>query len=714
MRPPHAGAAPLMLGETISHYRVTQLLGGGGMGVVYEAQDLRLGRLVALKFLPEDLVRDEEALERFEREARAASALNHPHICTIHDIGWTPAPARQPFIVMERLEGETLKHLIARGVVPIPQVLDVAIQLADALATAHVKGIIHRDLKPANIFVTTRGEAKILDFGIAKLVTGSRYDVGAADATSSTPAESVHLTRPGLAVGTIAYMSPEQALGDDLDGRSDLFSLGVVLYEMTSGKQPFMGATTAAIFDAILHRVPRPLQEVNPDTPPELNAIVARLLEKERAARYGTAADLKLALVQLKRRLESGHTHPELASRSVPRRRRTRVAVAVASLAVVAALAWGLRLVRVDRASPAVDANVDVGKLRSAAAEGRVDEVFSIVQAGRVDLTAPWAREALSPALGRVILDSTPSGAEASVARLGTANTDLPLVFAPIGFTPVAEIPLVAGEYIVRLEQKSSPPAESLLLVKAGETVRLARPLPGAGSPDGFAHVPAGPVSVAPAGHVDAFLIGRREVTNGEFLSFVSAGGYRDARYWPATIDVNGQVQPWTTLASKFLDRTGVPGPRFWAGGTYPEARADHPVVGVSWHEAAAYGRFVNMELPAWSEWWRAALGSGTTAFPWGDDVNSADVRANFSLIGTGPGGARPGGMSPFGCYDMAGNVREWLRDSVAGTSRRRVVGGSWQDPSYMFEPSHAELFDATFANESIGFRLVQRASSTR
>ena len=703
-----------MLGETISHYRVTQLLGGGGMGVVYEAQDLRLGRLVALKFLPADLVRDRAALERFEREARAASALNHPHICTVHDIGWTAAPAGQPFIVMERLEGETLKHLIARGAVPIAQVIEIGIQLADALATAHGKGIVHRDLKPANIFATTHGEAKILDFGIAKLATGSRYDAGAADVTSSTPAESVHLTRPGLAVGTIAYMSPEQALGDDVDGRSDLFSLGVVLYEMTSGKQPFMGATTAAIFDAILHKVPGPLQEVNPDTPPRFSAIVSRLLEKDRNARFATAADLKRELERLEQFLASGSSHPQPEASSTPKRRRARMAVAVAVLAAAAAVAWGLRTVTVRPDPPPAGAGADIEKMRTAAAEGRLDDLFAIVQAGNVDLGSTRTREAVGSALGQVTVDSTPSGADASVARLSLVGAGAPLAFKPIGRTPIAGVPLVAGEYVVRLRQGSSPPAESLLRVNAGQGVRLARTLPPAGSPEGLAFVPAGSVSVPPAGRVEAFLVGRLEVTNREFLRFVSAGGYRDARFWPSAIDAAGQPLPWKAVALKFVDRTGVPGPRSWAGGTYPEGKADHPVVGVTWHEAAAYARFVDMELPAWSEWWRAALGDGTAAFPWGDDVRSADVRGNFGLIGTTPAGRLPAGMSPFGCYDMAGNVREWLRDPVAGTARRRVVGGSWQDPSYMFEPSHAELFDPTFANESIGFRLVRRAASTR
>ena len=703
-----------MLGETVSHYRVTQLLGGGGMGVVYEAQDLRLGRLVALKFLPEDLVRDREALERFEREARAASALNNPHICTVHDIGWTAAPASQPFIVMERLEGETLKHRIARGVVPVPQVVDTAIQIADALATAHEKGIIHRDLKPANIFVTSRGEAKILDFGIAKLATGGRYDVGAADVTSSTPAESVHLTRPGLAVGTIAYMSPEQALGDDLDGRSDLFSLGVVLYEMASGKQPFMGPTTAAIFDAILHRSTQPLPDLNPDVPPELNAIVTRLLEKNRSARFGTAEELRIELARLKRRLESGETQSKPTSAARAKRLAMRIAAAIAVLATVAVLVWALFTPRARPASPDTAVSIDVEKLRDAAAGGRADEVFAMVQAQKVDLTASWAREALAPALGEVTLESTPQGADASMARLRDGGVSDSLTFQLLGRTPLTDIPVVAGEYVLRFQEKAGQPAESLVRVQAREKVSVTAPLPPSSVPPGFAFVPPGGVAAQPGLRVEAFLIGRREVTNAEFLTFVGRGGYRDGRFWPAALELEGRVVPWAAAVSKFVDRTGIAGPRFWAGGTYPEGKADHPVVGVTWHEAAAYARFVEMELPGWAEWWRAALAEGNAAFPWGDDVNTAEVRANFGLIGTAPGGQLPGGMSPFGCYDMAGNVREWLRDSVPGTSRRRVVGGSWQDPSYMFEASHAELFDPGFANEAIGFRLVRRTTPIR
>ena len=662
-------------GTRLGSYEILSAIGAGGMGEVYRAKHVKLGRDVAIKVLPSELASDPERLKRFEREARSASALNHPNIVTIYDIAEHEGTT---YIAMELVEGRTLRELLRDGPLPVAKTISVAAQICEGLSKAHAAGIVHRDLKPDNLMVTDDGLVKILDFGPAKPI---------ARGMDSKLTTLTKATTEGVIVGTPYYMSPEQAASHPVDHRPDQFSFGVVLYELLCGQRPFEGTSVATVISAILRDTPPPPRSLRPDVPKELERIVERCLQKDPEKRHASADEVHEELRLVERR--AAESDRFLAQKPV--------VIALLVVALAGASWMWLRGSRArwarEEALPEITRFIEAGDLYEAYrlaldAEKYIPEDAMLQQmVQRITIPLP--------------IVTKPEGADVYIK--GYATPEAPWEY--LGQTPIecVGVPYALMRWKITKDGfetfEAAPFGGSMSALAQGLTLD-----PLGTRPAGMLRVPAGPFTGAvgvgvpdelPAVQVGAHWLDQHEVTNQEFKKFVDAGGYDERELWTSSLFHKGRELSWEDGIALFRDATGRPGPATWELGTYPDGENDLPVGGMSWHEAAAYCAFAGKSLPTIYHWFRAAA-----------QAQFSDILrfSNFGSDGAAPVGSYPG-LGPYGTYDMAGNVKEWCSNASEDGSRY-ILGGAAGDPEYMY--GHVVTLDPFDRSSVHGFRCAR------
>ena len=697
-----------MIGKTISHYRILEKLGEGGMGVVYKAEDTKLKRAVALKFLPPHALGNDEERTRFVHEAQAAAALDHINICTIYEIDEADG---QTFIAMAYVPGQSLKEKIESGPMELKEALDIAIQIADGLQEAHAKEIVHRDIKPANVMVNEKGQAKIMDFGLAKLSGRTK------------------LTKTSTTLGTVAYMSPEQGRGQKVDYRSDIWSFGVILYEMFTGQMPFPGDYEQAVMYATMNEDPQPPKELNDEISEELQEIILKTLEKEPQDRFQSTSELLQSLKKL-RGEKTGPVVKVLDLKSfitLLRRPRNALVTGAILLLVASAIFFPYRnLLRVQSAKEQLQ------QIENLAQAGDYFKAFQIALTAEKVLDNDSTLARLMPIIAdKLTIITEPEGAQVYLKRFAPEEDRQFPEREYVGLTPIENLRIGRGDYKVTIEKDGHVSVERMASSELNRNeasfgvspdikieVRMQKLGEG---PEEMVFVPGDAYRLVSSGAptqevvtLEDYYIDRYEVSNAQFKAFIQAGGYVKEEYWTYPFIEEGQQLSRAEAMALLVDRTGLRGPRGWSNQEYPEGKANHPVTGITWYEAAAYSAFVGKRLPTIFEWEKAARDGVVTHFvgrvmPWGlSSARGARLRANFEGRGTAPVDSYGFGLSPYGAYNMAGNAKEWcLNEMMDGFV---TLGGSWEGPDYLFYAFGS--LPGYSSSSALGFRCVKMSEA--